>query len=617
MSRSKRFERGKPYLLTDMKEMVFDEEPAIYVGRKDSDMERPTLCAVCGQPLGADGYTSFFLTGPNGHGMDMMIGNGCIKDRIKEEAIGIQENTFMDTWNRVIAEFPKSGRWYGTFLHHSIAKPYVRDKTVAEDWNESVLRLPGVRFIMKTIDDLRDEGWDLDAEKVLECGHVDLLATHPERGTIVFDWKSDQSFDSYDSYVAQINEYMLELSRAGKQKITGYILWIRDERRQHVPFNGSIESFGGSKGRSYVPSSPIRCTLNIEMDGGEGVRRKRITENSYRRPYGDEVSFYIPPCEPSRYGYKFRYFEASPYREDERTQAFDTTDAEGGFPVRFICSKKRHVFTLTAKWERIRPFECTLSILPEDKDPHSYFFVRSMSKIDDEGNDYAEFEASEISKRLRDKILTHASLLNNEEYAGLKTEWDSRELSDGMVIRIPCINDHTSFPMMIGTIPDPEKKKVEKPMKKPTTASVSSPGFDVERVSDTLAERPLSAIIEKDNPQEVHQNSTEDPLFKYLETSKSFDPAELSFTPGRIYESGGRYYGIYKRKESDRFNANGKVDVAEVDIQGNKISDLEWRYVYKTKGGKEYIFGLENREWKIYTKNVLVGLTPEGMERYG
>ena len=301
----------------------------------------------------------------------------------------------------------------------------------------------------------------------------------------------------------------------------------------------------------------------------------------------------------------------------ELTVIFDTTDAEGGFPVRFICSKKRHVFTLTAKWERIRPFECTLSILPEDKDPHSYFFVRGMSKIDDEGNDYAEFEVSELSKRLREKILTHASLLNKEEYTGFKAEWDSQELSEGMVIHIPCINDHTSFPMMIRTIPDPEKKKVEKPMKKPTMASGYSPGFDVERVSETLAERPLSAIIEKDNPQEVQQSSTEDPLFKYLEASQSFDSAELSFTPGRIYESGGRYYGIYKRKESDRFNANGKVDVAEVDIQGNKISDLEWRYVYKTKGGKEYIYGLENREWKIYTKNVLVGLSPEGMDRYG
>lgn len=615
MSHSKRFEWGKPYLLTDVKGKVFDEEPAIYVGRKDSDMERPTLCAVCGQPLGADGYVSFFLTGPYGRGMDMMFGNGCIRDRIKEEAIEIKGETFSDTWKRVITEFPKSGRWYGTFLHHSIAKPYVRDKAVAEDWNESILELPGVKYIMRTVDELRDEGWELDAEKVLECGHVDLLATHPERGTIVFDWKSDQSFDSYESYVAQINEYMLELSRSGRQKITGYILWIRDERRQLVPFNGPTDSFEGNRSRTHAPSSPIKCTLNIEMNGGEGVRRKKMVEDSYHHPFGDEVSFYIPPCEPSKYGFKFKYYEASPYRETDRAQAFNMSDAKEGFPVRFICSKNRHVFTLTANWERIRPFECTLSILPEDRDNRSYFFVSSMSKIDEEGNDYAEFEVSEIINRLHGKIPIHAELLGKEEYAGVKTEWDSDELQSGMLIRIPCIKGHSSFPIILRTTPDP-KKKVDKPVK-PTTTPSSSASSDIEGNSNSFFERPLSNILENLGSHDTQKDNVEDPLFNYLKTQQNYDPAEYSFTPGRIYESGGKFYGIYKRKESDRFNANGKVDVAEVDIEGRKISDLEWRYVYTTKGGKEYIFGLKKRDWKIYTGNVLVGLSPEGMERFG
>lgn len=47
MSRNRLFEFGRPYLLTDLKEGVFFNEPAICVGKKDSDMERPSLCAVC------------------------------------------------------------------------------------------------------------------------------------------------------------------------------------------------------------------------------------------------------------------------------------------------------------------------------------------------------------------------------------------------------------------------------------------------------------------------------------------------------------------------------------------------------------------------------------------
>jgi DNA-binding MarR family transcriptional regulator len=64
--------------------------------------------------------------------------------------------------------------------------------------------------------------------------------------------------------------------------------------------------------------------------------------------------------------------------------------------------------------------------------------------------------------------------------------------------------------------------------------------------------------------------------------------------------------------DSERYNTSAKVDVAEVDIDGRKITNLERRYVYLTPGGKEFIFALKNREWKIYTKNVLADLSPEG-----
>ena len=69
--------------------------------------------------------------------------------------------------------------------------------------------------------------------------------------------------------------------------------------------------------------------------------------------------------------------------------------------------------------------------------------------------------------------------------------------------------------------------------------------------------------------------------------------------------------------ESERYNTVGKVDVAEVDCTGKKISRLEWRHVYTTPRGKEFIYGLTNREWKVYTGNVLADHSPEGIDRYG
>lgn len=353
MSRNRRFEPFTPYLLTDQKDGVFLNEPAMCVGKRDSDMERPTLCALCGEPLGSKGYYSFYLMGPNGRGKDMMIGNGCAKDRIKAQRINIPYTTFKDTWQRVIADFPIGGRWYGSFLHNCIAKPYVKNKKAVESWDESILSLPGVGYIMRTVDALREEGYTLDAEMVLEKGRVDLLATHPEKGTLVFDWKSDKCFDNHEAYVNQVNAYMAELSAAGFPKISGYILWIMGERREYVPFTGVQVTLEEGVKRIRNPSLPIKCTLKIDLKGGEGIRKKTMTEYSHHRAYGDEVSFYIPPSELWKFGYEFRSFEASPYREDQHPQWKDRNDVEEGFPIRFICTKKRHSFTMVADWKQI------------------------------------------------------------------------------------------------------------------------------------------------------------------------------------------------------------------------------------------------------------------------
>ena len=535
----RRFDWGRPYLLTDLKEGVFRNELGVCVYKHDADKEHPNMCAVCGETLGSKDYYTFCLNIPGGGTKDMMIGTGCIRDRIRGEEADVEIGySPKETLDLATTEFPQSGRWYGTFLHHCIAKPYVRNKENAEKWDETILKLPGVRYIMETIDELRDDGWNLDAEMVLDCGNVDLLATHPEKGTIVFDWKSDLSFDNHDAYIRQINRYMAELYTAGMPKISGYILWVRDKRREYVPFEDVPEITGEIKPRQYVPSQRIKCTLTVDMDGGEKICSKTITEYSHHRTYGDEVFFYIPPCDPWKYGYVFDSFEASPYREEDRPQWFNASDAEEGLRLNFMCSKKRHKFTLTARWKE-RP--------------------------------------------------------------------------------VPSIAARTYTPINTATSVKPPK--IKKPNQEPKPEQKPSPPQPApgswEAFYKSLEEHPLPVHKEEETTIEPVEIICFPELTPYPEITRTRDPAELSFTPSRIYASGGRYYGIYKRTEAKKANTCGMVDVAEVDYSGRKVSKLEWRHIYRTPRGKEYIYSPTNHEWKIYTSNVLSGLSPEGMDMYG
>lgn len=535
----RRFDWGRPYLLTDLKEGVFRNELGVCVYKHDADKEHPNMCAVCGETLGAKDYYTFCLKIPGGGTKDMMIGTGCIRDRIGGEEADVEIGySPKETLDLATTEFPQSGRWYGTFLHHCIAKPYVRNKENAENWDETILKLPGVRYIMDTIDELRDSGWKLDAEMVLDCGNVDLLATHPEKGTIVFDWKSDLSFDNHEAYIKQINRYMAELYTAGWQKISGYILWVRDRKREYVPFKDVSEITGEIKPRQYVPSQRIKCTLTVDMDGGEKICSKTITEYSHHRTYGDEVFFYIPPCDPWKYGYVFDSFEASPYKEEDRPQWFNASDAEEGLRLNFMCSKKRHKFTLTARWKE-RP--------------------------------------------------------------------------------VPNIAARTYTPINTATSVKPPK--IKKPNQEPKPEQKPSPPQPApgswEAFYKSLEEHPLPVHKEEETTIEPVEIICFPELTPYPEITRTRDPAELSFTPGRIYASGGRYYGIYKRTEAKKANTCGMVDVAEVDYSGRKVSKLEWRHIYRTPRGKEYIYSPTNHEWKIYTSNVLSGLSPEGMDMYG
>lgn len=612
------FDWGKPYLLTDLKEGVFVNEPAVCVGKHDSDMKRPTMCAVCGEPLRSQHYYSFCLMGPNGHHGDVMIGGGCIRERIRVKELNVEKGPSPKaTLERVVIDFPHSGRWYGTFLHHCIAKPYVRNKANAEKWDKSVLNLPGVRYIMRVIDDLRDKGWKLDAEMRLDSGNVDLLATHPEHGTIVFDWKSDLCFDNKEAYIRQINRYMAELYSLGLKRIMGYIIWVREEWKERVPFTDKPDEIGELKPLTYVPSPNIRCTLNIDLDDGEGIKKRKITEYSHHYRYGDEVFFFIPPCEPWKPGYKFVSFEASPYREGERPQCFNGNDLEDGIPLRFICSKKRHTFTIKAEWKRIRPFDCKLGLCRGSKDTYRMAHVLfSKSKIDENNDDYVEFKVSDINRCLNNTYITHAKLLIDGNFDGIKSEWDEGELSDGMSIRIPCVNGCDKFQILIET--KVRKKENKDPHPAPKSKTASPPSGSWEEFYERRKENPLPP--ESHSEPEIPSMHEPDPIIPLPNPTMNTPPhnrAEFRFTPGRVYKSGGRYYGIYKRKASERANTAGMIDVAEVSPAGDKLSNLTWRHVYLTLGGKEFIYGISDVKWKVYTKEVLADISPKDVDKYG
>lgn len=591
MVRNRRFNWGHVYLLTDLKDGVFVDEPAVCVGKKDCDENCPNMCAVCGQPLKSTNYSSFCMRGIDGHFLDVMIGSGCIKERIREKETDIYDRSPYGALIMAMGEFPTTGRWYGTFLHHCIAKPYVRNKKIIDCWDNSILKLPGVRYIIDTIDNLRDAGWSLDAEMRLDCGNIDLLAMHPDKGTIVYDWKSDLCFDNVEAYRNQINQYMFELNKAGYGKISGYILWIRDKRKEEVPFTGIQLESNCLDTRSKTHSFPIKCTLTIEMNGGTGIRKKKMTEYSHHRIYGDQVGFYIPLADLYKPGYELAYFEASPYRDGEREQLIADYEIEDGFWINFICSKKRHSFNLAVYWKKKRPYLCLVVLKKIVKDQCSTLAVfQSMSKINEEKKDYVELDVSEINHKLENSKITHAIFI--DESGSVKMEWGPKELQNGMKICIPLINECSNIELEIDTVTKPKKKK------------------------ETISEiKPLKQNeIEFISKNEPVKSSFISKTVLYPEYPvKEKDLAEMHFTPGRIYESGRKLYGIYKRVESDKPNTVGKVYVAEVDCTGRKISKLMWRHVYTTHSGKEYIYGLTNPKWIIYTKNAFVGLSPCGM----
>lgn len=579
---NERFQWGTAYFLTDVKESVFVDEPAVYVGKKDSDMKHPTICAVCGEPLGAKGYATFCFKGPE-RCIDMMIGNGCIKERIKEEMIEICETSPYKTIKRIAEDFPQTGRWYGTFLHHHIAKPYVRNKDVSEKWNDSIVNLPGVRYIMDIIDELRNDGWNLDAEMRLDCGNIDLLATYPERGTIVFDWKSDLCYDNHQEYIEQIERYMSELSEAGWNNISGYILWIREKKKEYVKFTGNQRT--DKSNAVHLNHSSYRCKLAIQMNNGEEIRNK--TSESHHRIYGDEVSFHIPPCEPSRNGYEFCCFEASPYREGEHEQLFNMEDAMKGFWINFICSKKRHSFNLTATWKKIRPYPCRIEIIKMVNNRTTHVgFIDVMSKIDENDKDYVDLKISRIYNLLDGLTLEKMALIDETTNEN-KMEWESEELHEGMRIRIPDIDGKNHFTISVATKSKPKVKD------KDSIESRKSTEYSA------LCQLPV-----ENHKEQQHNELNTLPAFIHSD----HDVAKIYFTPGYAYQSGSKLFKIIERIASDKPNTYGQIYVIETDSKGTKLCNPDWRYIYHTSNGKEFFYGISNHKWMVYTSGAIPDL---------
>ncbi|MBQ2486645.1 MAG: hypothetical protein II518_06265, partial [Candidatus Methanomethylophilus sp.] len=88
------------------------------------------------------------------------------------------------------------------------------------------------------------------------------------------------------------------------------------------------------------------------------------------------------------------------------------------------------------------------------------------------------------------------------------------------------------------------------------------------------------------------------------------DPALHHFTPGHFYKSGVKCYGIYERRAPEKPRTCGMVLVAEVDRHGRKLTDLVWRHIYLTRGMKEYIHGISDTKWKVYTGKMAENLAP-------
>ncbi|MBO4348990.1 MAG: hypothetical protein J5812_05405 [Candidatus Methanomethylophilaceae archaeon] len=94
-----------------------------------------------------------------------------------------------------------------------------------------------------------------------------------------------------------------------------------------------------------------------------------------------------------------------------------------------------------------------------------------MSRIDEAGNDYVDFDVSEINRRLGNAVLVHAKLVDTDMPVGTKDEWMSEDLQEGMAIRIPCTDGRSEFKMCIET-KTKKKESAAKPKQDVRSASV-------------------------------------------------------------------------------------------------------------------------------------------------
>ncbi len=182
-----------------------------------------------------------------------------------------------------------------------------------------------------------------------------------------------------------------------------------------------------------------------------------------------------------------------------------------------------------------------------------------------------------------------------------------------MKIRIPCPDDSCDFTLIVRS-----KSATRSSSDNKKTGSVKKKKNKHKNRSSDIFERDsssLSPMFETSSFLEILDVEC-DPILESIINSTAHEMVspQHSFTPGHIYVSGGRYHGIFKRMGSERYNTFGLVHVAEVDIHGKQMSKMERRYIYRTRGGKEYIYGLSDHRWKIYTDKVFLDTSTEVVE---
>lgn len=595
----------------------------MYLGRFDSTNDVPSICAMCGEPLIGERYHLFRFGINSTEHHDMMFGHGCMKNRIIAFPLNLVSNSDENVWVQLYERFPNAGRWYGTFIHHHIAKPYSQNQSIKEKWSENLLELPGVRCIISTIDCLINEGYSLHAEMKLESGIADLVCIRDD-SIVVIDWKTDIDTENLETHKKQISNYMLDLCNDNRSTpVRGYICYIREGKAEPVHITSS-ELLGltphenvdvNDDGSIIEIGEPVECKLTIDMDGGEGVRRKIRKETETIKRYGTEVTFWVRAYNPYKEGYEFQCFKCDPYRAGQCERYFYMEDLKKAIPISFITGKRRHTFRMKAVWKKVRStYCCYLKVPITDKINETLF---SKSCIEDE-TDSVNFSINDILSICLNSDVECLTVVSENPSDNMILKWTSDELKELEYITIPCSEDNNSFRANVlflkkRDIQSDSTKKVntsDKKQKGTWTEYYEKIGKNIETPKKSI---PCSLIdtrvvgssvfpIGRMFPSDTADTPQELSMFPPSCVGVSHDSCLNGFMVDKIYYSGKNRYRIINREEhSHKSGAHARVQVIKINYYGNPVSEPRWMNVYRTPvKHTEMIYDPMDKNVKVY-----------------